>query len=155
MIHAVGMHRIRIFAAAFVASLTIACLWAVSAVAEPVLPAPTAQASATEQSEEAAEATEAQEEASEVSAEAAPAFQPRATREASTSASGKIARLTRKIHHLRVVKERIRARRRQLRQLPANSKRRQHGLEVQTAKLLRKRNRLFFLQKERGELEGH
>jgi hypothetical protein len=125
--------------------------WAGSAAATSFLPTAVHPA-ATEQTEEAAEA---QEEAAEVSAEVTPAFQPRTTSKLSASTSGKIGRLTRQIHHLRVVKERIRARRRHLRELPAGSKRRQHGLAVQTAKLLRKRNRLFFIQNERRELEGH
>jgi hypothetical protein len=153
--HSLPVSRTRTSVAALVASLTIACVWAGSAVATPALSAPPVQPTVAQQTEEAAEAAEAQEEATEISAEVAPAFQPRATGRLSASTSRKIGRLTRHIHHLRVIKERIRARRRELRELPAGSKRRQHGLAVQTAKLLRKRNRLFFIQNERSELEGH
>jgi hypothetical protein len=141
--------------AAVVASLTIVCVWAGSAAATPAVSTAPVPPAVAQQTEEAAEAAEAQEEATEISAEVAPAFQPRATSELSASTSRKIGRLTRQIHHLRVVKERIRAKRRHLRELPPGSKRRQHGLAAQTAKLLRKRNRLFFIQNERSELEGH
>jgi len=150
--HSVSVSRTRISVAALVASLMIACVWAGSAAATPALSTPPVQPAMAQQTEEAAEA---QEEATEISAEVAPAFQPRATSKLSASTSRRIGRLTRQIHHLRVVKERIRAKRRHLRELPAGSKRRQHGLAVQTAKLLRKRNRLFFIQNERGALEGH
>jgi hypothetical protein len=153
--HSVSVSRTRISVAALVASLMIACVWAGSAAATPALSTPPVQPAVAQQTEEAAEAAEAQEEATEISAEVAPAFQPRATSKLSASTSRRIGRLTRQIHHLRVVKERIRAKRRHLRELPAGSKRRQHGLAVQTAKLLRKRNRLFFIQNERGALEGH
>jgi hypothetical protein len=154
MIHPVAMGRLCTFVAVLVALVTIACMWAAGAVAEPVLSTPAVQPAANEQREEAVEAAEAQEEAAEVSAEATPAFQSRATSRLSASKSRKIGRLTQQIHHLRVVQERIRARRRQLRQLPAGSQRRKHGLAVQTEKLLRRRNRLFLLQKERSALEG-
>jgi small-conductance mechanosensitive channel len=154
VIHPVTMGRIRTFVAALVALLTIACMSAASAVAEPLLSTPAVQPATGEQSEEAAEAAEAQEEAAEVGAEAAPAFQRRATSKQSASTSRKISQLTRQIDHLRVVQARIRARRRQLRQLPAGSERRKHGLAVQTEKLLRKRHHLFLLQKERRALEG-
>lgn len=153
------MGRTRIVVAALVVVLTIGCIDVGSAAATSAISPPVAQPAVAQSSQEvpelAAEAAEVQEEAVEVGAEAVPALQPRVMRELSASKSRKIGRLTRKIQHLRVVKERIRARRRRLRELPAGSKRRQHGLAVQTAKLLRKRNRLFFLQKERGELEGH
>jgi hypothetical protein len=151
----VGRTRISVAVAALVALMTVACVWVGSAAATPALSTPPVQPAVAQQTEEAAEAAEAQEEAAEISAEVVPAFEPRATSKLSASTSRKIGRLTRKIHHLRVVKERIRARRRHLRELPAGSKRRQHGLAVQTAKLLRKRNRLFSIQNERGELEGH
>jgi hypothetical protein len=149
----------RIVVAAFVAALTIGCIGVGSAAGTSTISPPVAQPAAAQPLQEVtelvAEDAEVQEEAAEVGAEAAPALQPRVMRELSASKSRKIGRLTRKIQHLRVVKERIRARRRRLRELPAGSKRRKHGLAVQTAKLQRKRNRLFFLQKERGELEGH
>jgi hypothetical protein len=154
----VRMIPTRIVPATFAALLSLACASAGTAVAASSRSAPSVQQAAVEQSEVAAElaaeAAEAQEEATEISAEVAPAFRPRATSKLSTSTSRKIGRLTRHIHHLRVVKERIRAKRRHLRELPAGSKRRQHGLAIQTAKLLRKRNRLFFIQNERSELEG-
>jgi hypothetical protein len=146
------MARTVALAVTLATSLTVACMtWAGYAAAASFRPTAVAPA-ATEQAEEAAEAHE---EAAEVSAEVAPAFQPKTTSKPSASTSRRIGRLTRQIHHLRVVKERIRAKRRHLRGLPVGSKRRQHGLAVQTAKLLRKRNRLFFIQNERRELEGH
>jgi sensor c-di-GMP phosphodiesterase-like protein len=156
--HPVRVTRTRAVLATFAALLLLACVSAGIAGAASRRSAPSVQQPAIEQpaaaAELAAEAAEVQEEAVEVSAEAAPAFRPMAMSRRSASKSRKIARLTRQIHHLRVVKERIRARRRHLRELPPGSKRRQHGLAVQTDKLLRKRNRLFFIQNERSELEG-
>jgi len=153
------MIRTRIVPATFAALLLLACVSAGTAGAASRRSAPSVQQAAIEQpvvaAELAAEAAEVEEEAAEVSAEAAPALQPRVTSRLFASKSRKIGRLTRQIHHLRVVKQRIRARRRQLRALPAGTKDRQHRLAVETAKLVRKRNRLLFLRHERSELEGH
>jgi hypothetical protein len=112
---------------------------------------------AAQEAEEAAEAaqevTEAAEEAAGSGAGPAASVDGRSNRRL-LSSTRKVDRLTREIRHLRHVKERIRAKIRELRELPGTSPRRGRGQLVRLrAKLLQKRRRLFHLQQERSELK--
>jgi polyhydroxyalkanoate synthesis regulator phasin len=127
---------------------------------EPVSQATLAAEQAEQAAQETEEAAEATQEAAEAAEETAvlgarPAVSIEGTsRRHLTSSTRKINRLTREIRHLRHVKERIRAKIRELRELPGTSPRRGRGqLTRARAKLLQKRRRLFHLQQERSELQ--
>jgi hypothetical protein len=109
--------------------------------------------------QEAEEAQEAAQEVAEVAEEAAgsgarPAVSVVGRSNPHLASTRKINRLTREIRHLRHVKERIRGKIRELRELPGTSPRRGRGQLVRLReKLLQKRKRLFRLQSERSELK--
>ena len=112
---------------------------------------------ATQEAEEAAEqskeVTEAAEEAAASGARPAASVDGASKRQLRSS-TRQINRLTREIRHLRHVKERLRAKIRELRELPRTSPRRQRGQLGRTrAKLLQKSRRLFRLQEKRRELK--
>jgi hypothetical protein len=138
-----------------------------SALAKPPKVAREPVSSATNEAEQAEQASQEAEEANEVAQEAAEVAEETggAVPQAAVSVDGvskherrasarKVEHLTREIRHLRHVKERIRAKIRELRELPTSSPRRQRGqLGREREKLLHKRRRLFRLQEERHALK--